>query len=136
VRIPTGIERPETGNIPSVATNGRSVLLVASRQPDFAELLEDAGFRVDVRTRPIEDFDAVDHDVAVVFRGRMIGRQHAAQLAERGVPVIEVLTVEPPSKSTANWVRLSNRIPKSDLVQVVQATADRAVARATATAVP
>lgn len=108
-----------------MASNGRRVLLVASRQPDFADLLEGAGFRVEVRTRPLDDFDAVDHDVAVVFRGRLIGRQQAAELAERGVPVVEVLTVEPPSSSTANWVRLSNRISKSDLVQVVQATADR-----------
>ena len=122
---PTGIERRFSGNIPAVASNGRRVLLVASRQPDFADLLEGAGFEVEVRTRPLDDFAAVDHDVAVVFRGRLIGRQQAAELAERGVPVVEVLTVEPPSSSTANWVRLSNRISKSDLVQVVQATADR-----------
>ena len=112
-----------------MATNGRTVLLVASRQPDFAELLEEAGFEVEIRTRPIDDFDSVDHDLAIVFRGRMIGRQHALRLAERGIPVIEVLTVEPPSRSTANWVRLSNRISKTDLVQVVQATADRAAQR-------
>ena len=109
-----------------MARNGRSALLIASRQPDFAGLLENAGFDVDVRTRPLDDFDAVDHDVAIVFRGRLIGRRHAAELAERGIPVVEILTVEPPSSSTANWIRLSNRIPKSDLVQVVQAVADGA----------
>ena len=114
--------------------NVRKALLVASRQPDFAELLEDAGFSVDVSTRPLEDFDAVDHDVAVVFRGRLIGRGQATELAERGVPVVEVLTVEPPSRSTATWVRLSNRISKSDLVQVVQAMADRVGGRAMRTA--
>lgn len=118
-----------------MASNGRRVLLLASRQPDFADLLEGAGFEVDVRTRPLDDFDAVDHDIAVVFRGRLIGRQQAAALAERGVPVVEVLTVEPPQSSTANWLRLSNRISKSDLVQVVQATADRAADRTPARAV-
>ena len=113
-----------------MAANGQRVLLLASRQPDFADLLEGAGFAVEVRTRPLEDFDAVDHDIAVVFRGRLIGRQQAVELAARGVAVVEVLTVEPPSRSTANWVRLSNRISKSDLVQVVQATADWAGADA------
>jgi hypothetical protein len=107
-----------------VAANGQTVLLIASRQPDFAALLEDAGFDVRVRTRPLDDFDAVSADVAVVFRGRLIGRAHAAALSERGVPVVEILTVEPPSRSTATWVRLSNRISKSDLVQVVEAVAD------------
>ena len=60
-------------------------------------------------------------DVAVVFRGRLIGRAQAAQLAEAGIPVIEVLTSPPTSPSTRTWVKLSNRIAKPDLVQVVHA---------------
>ena len=104
--------------------DGRSVLVIAARQPDFSELLEEAGFRVQVRTRPLEGAGEVDADLAVVFRGRLIGRQQALTLADRGIPVIEVLTVEPPGSSTAGWIRLSNRIAKSDLVQVVQAVAD------------
>jgi len=97
---------------------------MAARQGDFAALLEEAGFNVDVRTRPIDDFDAPEADVAVIFRGRMIGRSQAAALTARGIPVVEVLTVEPPSRSTGEWIRLSNRITKSDLLQVVQAVAD------------
>ena len=108
---------------------GRRVLVIAARQPDFADLLVDAGFDVELRTRPLEDFDDADVDLAVVFRGRLIGRSQACELTERGIPVIEVLTVEPPSRSTAGWIRLSNRITKADLVQVVQAAADWARTR-------
>ncbi len=100
------------------------VLVVAARQGDFAALLADDGFEVEVRTRPLDDFDGTDADVAVVFRGRLIGRQQASSFAEHGVPVIEVLTVEPPGTSTAGWIRLSNRIPKTDLIQIVHAVAD------------
>ena len=106
--------------------NGRKVLVLAARQPDFAEMLEEDGFDVDVRTRPLASADDVDADVAVVFRGRLIGRNQACVLAEHGIPVVEVLTVEPPGSSTGSWVRLSNRITKSDLAQVVQAVADSA----------
>jgi hypothetical protein len=45
-------------------------------------------------------------------------------LHERGIPVVEVLTSEPTTASTAGWLRLSNRISKPDLVQVVRAVAD------------
>jgi hypothetical protein len=106
--------------------NGRKVLVIAARQPDFAGLLEDDGFEVELRNRPLADFDDVDADVAVVFRGRLIGRNQAASLCEHGIPVVEVLTVEPPGSSTADWVRLSNRITKSDLAQIVHAVADSA----------
>ncbi len=103
---------------------GSKVLLLAARQPALVTLLEEAGFEVDGRTRPLDAADGVAADVAVVFRGRLIGRTQAARLAERGIPVIEVLTVDPPSPSTAGWIRLSNRIPKPDLVQIVRAVAD------------
>lgn len=109
-----------------MATNGRKVLVIAARQPDFAALLEDDGFDVEVRNRPLDGFEGVDADVAVVFRGRLIGRNQAASLLEHGIPVVEVLTVEPPGSSTASWIRLSNRITKSDLTQVVHAVADSA----------
>ena len=107
-----------------MATTGRRVLVLAARQPDFAALLEEDGFEVDLRTRPLEDLNGTDADVAVVFRGRLIGRNQASALVARGIPVVEVLTVEPPSPSTASWVRLSNRVGKSDLAQVVHAVAD------------
>lgn len=99
------------------------VLVLAARQPDFVALLEDHGYDVELRTRPLDDVDDVEADLAVVFRGRLIGRNQAASLAERRVPVIEILTVEPPGTSSAEWIRLSNRIAKSDLVQVVHAVA-------------
>ncbi|MGH3092802.1 MAG: hypothetical protein ACRDOG_10835 [Gaiellaceae bacterium] len=105
-----------------MGSNGQRVLVLAARQPEFTALLEDAGYAVDVRTRPLDDTE-VEADVVVVFRGRLIGRNQAAMLAERGIPVVEVLTVEPPSASREDWVRLSNRMPKSDLVQVVHAVA-------------
>jgi hypothetical protein len=102
---------------------GQRVLVLAARQPEFASLLEHAGYDVEVRSRPLDGAD-VDADVAVVFRGRLIGRNQALVLSERGVPVVEVLTVDPPGTSTADWVRVSNRVAKPDLVQVVHAVAD------------
>jgi hypothetical protein len=98
-------------------------LVIAARQPEFSRLLEDAGFEVEVRTRPL-DRRPVHADVAVVFRGRLIGRAQASRLAETGIPVVEVLTSPPTSRSTRRWIRLSNRIAKPDLVQVVHALAD------------
>jgi hypothetical protein len=112
-----------------MAMDGRRVLVLAARQPDFAALLEEDGFEVELRTRPLADGDEADADIAVVFRGRLIGRNQAAALVDRGIPVVEVLTVEPPSASTARWVRLSNRVAKSDLAQVVHALADWAGVR-------
>lgn len=106
--------------------------MIAARQADFAALLEDAGFDVELRTRPLGDVDGASADVAVVFRGRLIGRNQAPSLAARGIPVVEILTVEPPSASTARWIRLSNRIGKSDLVQIIQAVSDRERERAEA----
>ena len=103
---------------------GARVLVLAARQPTFSELLEEAGYDVEVRTKPLAETDDLDAEVAVVFRGRLIGRTQAALLAERDVPVIEVLTVEPPGSSSGNWIRISNRVPKSDLVQLVHAVAD------------
>jgi len=99
-------------------------LVIAARQPEFSSLLEEAGFEVELRTRPL-DGESVKADVAVVFRGRLIGRGQAAQLDEHGIPVVEVLTSQPTSPSTRNWVKVSNRIAKPDLVQVVYALADR-----------
>ncbi|HEX2111382.1 MAG TPA: hypothetical protein VHF67_07500 [Gaiellaceae bacterium] len=106
--------------------DGAKVLVLAARQPDFVARLEHDGFAVDVRTRPLDDASETDADLAVVFRGRLIGRGQAAALAGRGIPVVEVLTVEPPGTSSAGWIRLSNRISKTDLVQVVHAMADGA----------
>ncbi len=107
-----------------MGTNGAKVLVVAARQPEFAALLEEDGFEVELRSRPLEDADEVEASLAVVFRGRLIGRNQAAALVERGIPVVEVLTVEPPGFSSASWIRLSNRIGKTDLVQVVHALAE------------
>lgn len=106
-----------------MATETGKVLVVAARQPDFAELLAKDGFDVELRTRPLADADAADADVAVVFRGRLIGRSQAPALVERGIAVVEVLNMEPPSVSTADWIRLSNRVAKADLAQVVHALA-------------
>ena len=106
-----------------MAAERGKILVVAARQPDFAELLEKDGFEVELRTRPLEDAGETDADVAVVFRGRLIGRSQAPALVEGGTPVVEVLTVEPPSVSTAQWIRLSNRVAKADLAQVVHALA-------------
>ena len=99
------------------------ILLLAARQPDLRGLLEEAGFTVDAQPHPPND-GLPDVDLAVVFRGRLIGRNQAAILHERGIPVVEVLTSEPTTASTAGWLRLSNRISKPDLVQVVRAVAD------------
>ncbi len=99
------------------------VLVVAARQPDFAELLEREGFEVELRTRPLEDASDAGADVAVVFRGRLIGRTQAPALVGRGIPVVEVVNMEPQSVSTAEWIRLSNRVAKPDLAQVVHAVA-------------
>jgi hypothetical protein len=104
---------------------GNRVLLLAARQPELTALLEEAGFQVEARRRPL-DGDVPTADVAVVFRGRLIGRNQAAILARRGIPVIEVLTSEPTSPSTRQWLRLSNRISKTDLLQVVRSVADGA----------
>src|SRR5919109_4250753 len=94
-------------------------LVVAARQPEFSSLLEAAGYDVVVQTRPLDggplDGGPLDADVAVVFRGRLIGRNQAATLSAAGVPVVEVLTATPTSRSTASWIRVSNRISKSDL---------------------
>jgi hypothetical protein len=88
-------------------------------------MLEAAGFQVEIRTRPLSE--PVSADVAVVFRGRLIGRNQALVLSGAGVPVVEVLTSSPTSRSTSRWVRVSNRIAKSDLVQIVHALADGGV---------
>jgi hypothetical protein len=96
------------------------VLVIAARQPEFTRLLEEEGFEVEVRTRPL-DGRVGKTDVAVVFRGRLIGRGQAALLADADIPVVEVLTSPPTSPSTPRWVKLSNRITKPDLVQVVLA---------------
>jgi hypothetical protein len=103
--------------------NGRKVLLLAARQPDLRDLLEEAGFTVEAERQPPKD-GLPDADLAVVFRGRLIGRNQAAELRKRGIPVVEVLTSEPTTASTAGWLRLSSRISKPDLVQVVRAVAD------------
>jgi hypothetical protein len=124
------LQRLEDGKIPSVGRDGardaenggKRVLLLAARQPELLGLLEEAGFSVDAQRHP--NGEDVEADVAVVFRGRLIGRNQAASLADRGIPVIEVLTSEPTSPSTGAWLRLSNRMQKSDLVQVVRAVAD------------
>lgn len=107
-----------------MGSTGQRVLVLAARQPEFISLLVDAGYDVDARTQPLFD-EEIETDVAVVFRGRLIGRNQAVILSERGIPVVEVLTVEPPGASSDGWVRLSNRVPKSDLVQVVHALAAR-----------
>jgi hypothetical protein len=99
------------------------ILLLAARQPDLRGLLEEAGFTVDAQRQPPKG-GLPDVDLAVVFRGRLIGRNQAATLYERGIPVVEVLTSEPTTPSTAGWLRLSNRISKPDLLQVVRAVAD------------
>jgi hypothetical protein len=125
-----GFERRSAGENSHVEqdgskNDGKRVLLLAARQPELTALLEDAGFEVQAHRRPL-DGDLPEADVAVVFRGRLIGRSQASTLNARGIPVIEVLTSEPTSASTAGWLRLSNRIHKSDLVQVVRSLADRA----------
>src|SRR5215213_11575643 len=108
-----------TGN----GNGGTRLLLLAARQPDLRGLLEEAGFAVEAQRQPPKD-ELPQVDLAVVFRGRLIGRNQAANLHQRGIPVVEVLTSEPTTPSTAGWLRLSNRISKPDLVQVVRAVAD------------
>jgi hypothetical protein len=109
-----------------VDRNGRKrVLLLAARQPALEELLEDAGFDVDSRPRLL-DGDLPDAQVALVFRGRLIGRSQASRLRDQGKHVIEVFNSEPTSPSTREWLRLSNRISKTDLVQIVRSVADDA----------
>jgi hypothetical protein len=117
-------KRLERGENSTMQRNGRRVLVIAARQPELIARLEEGGFEVAARTRPLEGEPDEVPDVAVVFRGRLIGRNQAASLAERGTPVVEVLNGEPQSSSSAGWVRLSNRISKQDLVQIVHAVAD------------
>jgi hypothetical protein len=81
----------------------KRVLLLAARQPELTGLLEEAGFDVEVRRRPLGG-EAPDVDLAVVFRGR--------------------LTSEPTGTSSRDWLRISNRIHKPDLVQIVRSLAD------------
>jgi hypothetical protein len=122
----TALNVREPGTIPRVEQNGsKRVLLLAARQPELTARLEEAGFEVDHRRRPLEG-GVPEVDVAVVFRGRLIGRNQAAVLTRHGIPVIEVLTSEPTTPSTHGWLRLSNRINKSDLVQIVRSIADGA----------
>jgi len=101
----------------------KRVFLLAARQSDLRGLLEEAGFTVEAQRQPPRD-GAPDADLAIVFRGRLIGRHQAVALHKRGIPVVEVLTSEPTTPSTAGWLRLSNRISKPDLVQVIRAVAD------------
>jgi hypothetical protein len=119
-------ERRAAGDHSHVEGNGgKRVLLLAARQPELTALLEDAGYDVDVRRRPLNG-DVPEVDLAVIFRGRLIGRNQAATLNRQHIPVIEVLTSEPTGASTRNWLRLSNRIHKSDLVQIVRSLTDGA----------
>ena len=101
------------------------VLLLAARQPELQGLLQEAGFDVESRRRPL-DGDRPEADVAIVFRGRMLGRNQAALLHQHGVRVIEILNSEPTAPSTRDWLRLSNRVSKSDLLQIVRSVADSA----------
>jgi hypothetical protein len=119
-----GFERGRAGKYSVVGRNGRRVLVLAARQPTLVSELEAAGFDVDSRTRPLNTGERLSADLAIVCRGRLIGRNQAHLLARRGVPVIEVHTAEPQTPSTAGWIRVSNRVPKADLVQVVRALAD------------
>ena len=107
-----------------MGSNGNRVLLLAARQPALIHELEAAGFEVDARSQPLNQGDRVSTDLAIVFRGRLIGRNQAHILAERGVPVIEVHSAEPQTPSTSTWIRVSNRMAKADLVQVARALAD------------
>jgi hypothetical protein len=109
-----------------VGSNGNRVLLLAARQPALMSELEAAGFEVDARSQPLDSGERVSTDLAIVVRGRLIGRNQAHLLAERGVPVIEVHTAEPQTPSTGSWIRVSNRMAKSDLVQLARALADSA----------
>ena len=113
-----------------MTSNGRNdgrkrVFLLAARQRELEALLDDAGFEVDARRRP-RDAGVPPADVAIVFRGRLLGRNQANLIHRHGIPVIEVLTSEPTTPSTREWLRLSNRVPKSDIVQIVRSVADGA----------
>jgi hypothetical protein len=112
-----------------VADSGRDgrkrVFLLAARQPELEARLQEAGFEVDARRRPLED-GVPEAAVAIVFRGRLLGRNQATLIHRKGIPVIEVLTSEPTTPSSRTWLRLSNRVPKSDLVQIVRSVADGA----------
>jgi hypothetical protein len=101
------------------------VLLLAARQPEVSALLEEAGFAVDARRTPLSE-EIPEADLAIIFRGRLIGRKQAATLNGQGIPVIEIFTSEPTSASTRTWLRLSNRISKGDLVQIARSIADSA----------
>jgi hypothetical protein len=105
--------------------NGKRVFLLAARQPELQALLEDAGFEVDSQRRPLEG-SVPPADVALVFRGRLLGRNQASLIHKEGIPVIEILTSEPTTPSTRTWLRLSNRVPKADLVQIARSIADGA----------
>jgi hypothetical protein len=106
--------------------DGRTkVLLLAARQPEVNALLEEAGFAVDARRTPLGG-EVLEPDLAIVFRGRLIGREQAATLNGQGIPVIEIFTSEPTSPSTHTWLRLSNRISKTDLVQIARSITDGA----------
>jgi hypothetical protein len=114
------------GKIPAVGSNGNRVLVLAARQPALISELEAAGFEVDARSQPLSAGERISTDLAIVFRGRLIGRNQAHLLAKCGVPVIEVHSAEPQTPSTSSWIRVSNRMAKSDLVQVARALADSA----------
>ena len=114
------------GKIPAVGSNGNRVLVLAARQPALISELEAAGFEVDARSQPLNAGEPISTDLAIVFRGRLIGRNQAHLLVKCGVPVIEVHSAEPQTPSTSNWIRVSNRMAKSDLVQVARALADSA----------
>jgi hypothetical protein len=107
----------------SRSSGNKRVFLLAARQPELEALLQEAGFEVESRRRPLED-GVPEADVAVVFRGRLLGRNQATLIHREGIPVIEVLTSEPTTPSSRTWLRLSNRVPKSDLVQIVRSVAD------------
>jgi hypothetical protein len=113
-----------------VTGNGRKderkrVFLLAARQSELEALLHDAGFEVDARRQPLGD-SVPSADVAIVFRGRLLGRNQATLIHRHGIRVIEVLTSEPTTPSTSRWLRLSNRVPKSDIVQIARSVADAA----------
>src|SRR5436309_1865130 len=93
---PPGSDELRLGDAPAVTFQSPMprALVIAARQPDFSTLLEEAGFEVELRTRPL-DGHSVRADVAIVFRGRLIGRAQATKLAEAGIPVVEILTSPP-----------------------------------------
>ncbi len=90
--------------------------------PSSSSLLEQAGYSVDARSRPLESAD-VEADVAVVFRGRLLGREPRRRFSESRHPGDRGADLRSAERFRADWVRLSNRVPKPDLVQVVHAVA-------------